>query len=211
MNNNFIKVDKVYRLCDYMLDMCRFFIIMLVLWSHVFALEFSSPAAAESFQQGGDVRSLPSDRELALHILKGKGKDIKFAARSSGCSVRCSTGCSKACSTSCSTSCSTRCKTSPSVYVPTTSYPKVTTSRRGTFSVSAYDDDEEKTEKEQQPKKDIYWEDSEKSLVHNMSCKLFAVGSGKPKLKSKLPDCQQCGGQSKKPFEKGRVRIIAED
>lgn len=182
-------------------------VIVLALWSCVFSQEFSSPAAAESFRQGGDVRSLPSDKELALNILKGKEKDIKYAARSSGCSVRCSTGCSKACSTSCSVN----CKSSPKVHVPSISYPKETTVRRGSAEATEYDSDTKPAEEKQEPKKDIYWEDTEKNVVHNMSCKRFAVGKGKPKLKSSLPDCQQCGGQSKKPFEKGRVRITAED
>lgn len=185
--------------------------IFLLLVSCSFAKEFSSPAAEKSFYREGDVRTLPSDREVIAQIMEGK-KGMTFGARSSGCSTRCSTSCSSSCSTSCSSSCSTRCASTPSIYVPSVR-PSKTTKKSNTSTRAVTDSSDEtptSTESVVIPhkgKRDIFWDDSEKNVVHNMSCKSFARGEGKPRLKSKLPDCATCGGQSKRPFELGDVKI----
>ena len=181
--------------------------IFLLLVSCSFAKEFSSPAAEKSFYREGDVRTLPSDKEVMAQIMSGK-KGMTFGARSSGCSTRCSTSCS----TSCSRSCSTRCASTPTIYVPSVR-PIKTTKKSNTptpIDIDSSDELAPSTKSAVIPhkaKRDIYWDDSENNVVHNMSCKSFAQGEGKPRLKSKLPDCTTCGGQSKKPFESGDVKI----
>lgn len=190
------------------ITMNRILYVLLLLVSCSFAKEFSSPAAEASFRREGDIRSLSTDKELAIQILKGK-KGMTYGARSAGCSTRCSTSCS----TTCSTSCSTRCNSAPiNIVIPdrparkTSSVTQTNVTPRTRETSSGLEKKEATTEK-----KDIYWDDLTKNVVHNMSCKSFAQGDGKPRLKSKLPDCTTCGGQSKRPYATGAVKILDTD
>lgn len=181
--------------------------VILLFVSLATAKEFSSPAAEKSFHREGDVRSLTSDAELANLILKGK-KGMTFGARSAGCSTRCSTSCS----TSCSTTCSTRCASTPTIYIPSvrTSETKKKTTPTPRIIVDSQKETTSPTEivvTERKDRYEIFWDDSAENVVHNMSCKSFARCKGKPRLQSKLPDCKTCGGQSKRPFEVGEIRI----
>lgn len=175
--------------------------------------DFSSPAAATSFQTGGNMQISPSDLDRVNAIMDGK-EGILLAARSSGCSSscssRCSSGCSVSCSNRCSTSCSSRCGGSSSYttgsgnsssYTPAS--PKTAPARVVPAAPTA-----PKIEPDQQ--REIYWEDGYKWQVHNATCAMYAKGKGSPTLIPGTENCPLCGGKAKKPLTDGTVKIVVE-
>lgn len=179
--------------------------------------DFSSPAAAASFQTGGNMQLLPGDTERVNAILDGSS-GILLAARSSSCSTRCSSSCSSGCSVRCSSSCSTRCSTScssscstrcggSSTYTPSSSSSSRSTYRTTTRTVPAAPVVTKPQIQPDQPR-EIYWEDGYKWQIHNATCKTFAKGKGSPTVTPIGEDCPDCGGKTKKPLTDGTIKLV---
>lgn len=188
-----------------MKNFCAFFLILMSWCFNTAWADFSSPAAKESFSKHGDISLSHSEQQILQEILNGKDS-VYLAARSSGCSSSCSSRCSSSCSNTCSTRCAsgssgsrsyTPSRTSSFGSNPSTSTQRSSSSTNKVIPSPTPSDITKKKEIDPDEKREIYWEDGYKWLIHNSTCPKYARGKGTPLLTPTGSNCPSCGGTEK--------------